>query len=127
MIHITLWMNYQFGGRDVLGYHVVNFLVHLAAGWILFGLVRRTLRLPGLPERSEASANLFAFAVAAIWMVHPLQTQAVTYIIQRCESMMAMFFLLTLYCVLRGSQSDRRWPWYVAAWRRAGWGWAAKR
>ena len=89
-------------------------LVHLCAGLTLFGIVARTLRLPRMSEQFEKSAEWIAFAIALIWLVHPLQTQSVTYVIQRCESMMGMFYLLTLYCVLRGSQATRGWPWYAA-------------
>ncbi|NLX99075.1 MAG: tetratricopeptide repeat protein [Rhodopirellula sp.] len=119
-VFASLALNYALGGLDVRGYHVLNLFVHLTAGLSLFGIVRRTLRLPVFEEKFTNSADGFAFAVALLWMVHPLQTQAVTYTIQRCESMMGMFYLLCLYCVLRGSQSARAWPWYVggmaAAW-----------
>jgi Flp pilus assembly protein TadD len=55
--------------------------------------------------RSEISEPTWlALAVAAIWMLHPLQTEAVTYIIQRAESIMGMFYLLTLYCFVRGTE-----------------------
>jgi Flp pilus assembly protein TadD len=103
LLPISLAANYAWGGLDVTGYHVFNIVVHLVAGLALYGLVRRTLRLPSLGNRFETSADGLAFAVALIWLVHPLQTQAVTYIVQRCESMMGMFFLLTMYAYLRGS------------------------
>ncbi|MEK7786522.1 MAG: glycosyltransferase family 39 protein, partial [Chloroflexota bacterium] len=57
----------------------------------------------------------FAFAVALLWAVHPLQTQSVTYVIQRGESLMGLFYLLTLYCAIRGLHSSRRRGWYGAA------------
>lgn len=57
---------------------------------------------------SPQSAHWFAFAVTLLWIVHPLQTQSVTYIIQRGESMMGLFYLLTLYCVIRTSTTDRQ-------------------
>lgn len=120
VIFLSLALNYALGGVDVRGYHVFNLLVHLTAGLTLFGIVRRTLRLPIFEGNHAESADGFAFAVALLWMLHPLQTQAVTYTIQRCESMMAMFYLLCLYCVLRGSQSARAWPWYAGG-VAAGW------
>ncbi|MCK7475874.1 MAG: DUF6056 family protein [Rhodopseudomonas palustris] len=57
----------------------------------------------------------FAFACALLWAIHPLQTESVTYIIQRCESLMGLFFLLTFYCSIRGWQSDSPQPWHLAA------------
>lgn len=110
--HFTLVANYKLHGFRVFGYHVVNWVIHLTGGFLLFGLVRRTLLLPALRQRYEHSASMLAFAVAAIWLLHPLQTESVTYIVQRLESLAGLFFLLTLYALLRGSQAQRAWPWY---------------
>lgn len=101
LLHVTMWLNYQLGGEDPLGYHLVNTAIHITAGLALFGVVRRTLRLPLLHQRFGTAADGLAFAIALLWLVHPLNTQAVTYIIQRGESMMGMFFLLTLYAAIR--------------------------
>ena len=97
----SLAMNYALGGLEPAGYHAFNIAVHLGAGLALFGLVRRTLRLPSLGNHFARSADGMALAVALVWIVHPLQTQAVTYIVQRCEAMMGLFFLLTLYSYVR--------------------------
>ena len=48
-------------------------------------------------------------------MLHPLQTESVTYVIQRCEAMAGLFCLLSLYCVVRGAASPRAWWWYGGA------------
>ncbi|HXA14727.1 MAG TPA: tetratricopeptide repeat protein [Opitutaceae bacterium] len=104
LLNLSLAINYALGGTNVWGYHALNLAVHIIAGLALFGIVRRTLRQPAMRGRFPASAGL-AFAVAAIWMLHPLQTEAVTYVIQRAESLMAMFYLLTLYCFVRGTDS----------------------
>jgi len=115
VIALTVALNHALGGFNVVGYHVVNLIIHLLAAVVLFGVVRRTLRLPALAGRfGEASTGL-ALAIALLWMLHPLQTQSVTYIIQRCESLMGLFFLLTLYAVIRGTTSPRPWAWYGAA------------
>jgi protein O-mannosyl-transferase len=96
-------------------YHVVNLAIHLAAGLTLFGLVRRTLRLSSVPGRLHGSADGLAFAIALLWLVHPLNTMAVTYITQRCESMMGLFFLVTIYAFLRASQSPEPRLWQLAS------------
>ncbi len=75
---------------------------------------------PGLKPAARSgpvarSAGWIAAAVAAIWMMHPLQTDAVTYVTQRTELLMAMFYLLTVYCFIRGWASPRRGAWFVAA------------
>jgi tetratricopeptide (TPR) repeat protein len=116
VVHITFWANYALGGDTVWGYHAVNLAVHLIAGLALYGIVRRTLLLEPFRKRFEAMAPWLAGAVALLWTVHPLQTEAVTYIVHRYESMMGMFYLLTLYCVLRGATASRwAWCWYSAA------------
>ena len=76
--------------QNVWGYHATNLAIHLIATLLLFGIVSRS-------TKSLAVAYLAAF----LWSVHPLTTSAVTYIVQRVESLMAMFMLLTLYCAIR--------------------------
>jgi hypothetical protein len=91
------------GRVDPLGFHLTNLAIHVLAGLILFGIVRRTLLLPQFRPRHGPVALLLALAVAMIWLLHPLHTSAVTYIVQRYESLMGLFYLLTLYCVIRGA------------------------
>jgi len=113
--YLSLAMNYAIHELDPFGYHLFNFAIHLGAGLTLFGLVRRTLALPNVAEHYRARADSIALIVAAIWLVHPLNTSAVTYIVQRCESMMGLCFLALLYFSLRGATASRGWPWYTLA------------
>ncbi len=116
VIRATLALNYFIGGYDETGYHVVNLCIHILAALALFGVIRRTLRLPSLGGRfGEKAAASLAFAAALLWVVHPLQTQAVTYMIQRTESLMGLFYLLTLYCFIRSASSPNPRAWLVAA------------
>jgi len=94
-------------------YHALNLTIQLLAGLTLFGLVRRTLMRPLLRDRYGADALLLAWVIALLWMVHPLQTESVTYISQRAESLMGLFYLLTLYCFVRGAESSRAWAWHT--------------
>jgi tetratricopeptide (TPR) repeat protein len=112
LINISLAVNYAVGGTRVWSYHALNLVIHILAGLTLFGVVRRTLLQPRLRGRFGAAANGLALTTAVLWMVHPLQTESVTYIIQRCESMMGLFYLLTLYCFIRGAASERPRLWY---------------
>jgi len=113
LINLSLAVNYALGGYNVWGYHVLNLAVHVLAGLTLFGIVRRTLLTPTLVSRFGAAASELALATAVLWMVHPLQTESVTYIIQRAESIMGLWYLLTLYCFIRGVESphaeDGKW------------------
>jgi len=111
----SLAVNYAAGGDDPWGYHLVNLLTHLASGLLLAGVVRRTLRSPRLADRFGSVATPLAGAIAVLWVVHPLQTQAVTYVVQRMESLMAMFYLLTLYGAIRALHSSRPRGWTAAA------------
>lgn len=114
VVYATLWLNYQIGEYNVFGYHLFNFAIHLASGLLLFGIVVRTLQLPRFSRRYGQSSRYLAAAIAVIWTIHPLQTQAVTYVVQRCESLMGFFYLLTLYCLIRGATAIKHWPWYLA-------------
>ena len=108
--NLTMALNYALHGLDVRGYHVVNLALHVLSALILFGLVRRTLLLPPLAGRFATDATGIALAVAAIWALHPVQTNTVSYISQRVEGLMALCYLATLYCFLRYATSgSRRW------------------
>ena len=97
-------------------YHVFNLVVHLLAGLALFGVMRRTLTMPRLAGRfSEGNATALAFCTALLWTLHPLQTESVTYVIQRAESLMGLFYLLALYCLIRSASSSRPVSWAIAA------------
>jgi tetratricopeptide (TPR) repeat protein len=115
IVCLTLALNYAVSGLDPWSYHVANLAIHASAALVLFGIVRRTLQGPRLRDRLGTHANGLAAAVAVCWAVHPLQTESVTYVIQRAESLMGLFLLLTLYCVIRGDHSLRGSRWYATA------------
>jgi protein O-mannosyl-transferase len=113
--------------RNVWGYHAFNVAVHVAAALALFGVVRRSLELPALRDRFSGHAIHLGFASALLWALHPLNTAAVTYIVQRAESLMGLFLLLTLYCSIRSTETARsRWRWIAAATTACGMGMASK-
>ena len=87
--------------RNLWGYHLFNLTVHALAALVLFGIVRRTLQTDRMRDRFGNVAAPLAMAVALLWAVHPVQTSAVTYVIQRAESLMGLFYLLTLYSAIR--------------------------
>src|SRR6185295_14223299 len=72
-----------------------------------------TLSCPRLERRYAADARALATIVALIWLIHPLQTQSVTYIYQRLESLMTLFYLATLYAFVRGTRSPQPLAWYA--------------
>jgi tetratricopeptide (TPR) repeat protein len=112
LLNASFAINYAISGADVWSYHAGNVLIHILAGLTLFGLIRRTLLLPGMRGRFGKDATLLAWIVAALWLAHPLGSEAVTYLVQRAESLVTLYYLLTLYCFLRAlenSGSSRRW------------------
>ncbi len=113
MVNLSLAVNYALGGTTVWGYHAFNLAVHILAALTLFGIVRRTLLSPRLRKRFGTSATQLALAVAVLWTVHPLQTEAVTYISERCESLMGLFYLMTLYCFIRGTDAPESKGWFT--------------
>ena len=116
LLNLSFALNYAAGGTAVFGYHAVNLLIHGLAAWILFALARQTLRGPVLAPRFGPSATALALGIAAIWAWHPLQTESVTYLSQRSESLMGVGYLGTLYGFVRGAESERgpnRQGWFL--------------
>jgi tetratricopeptide (TPR) repeat protein len=105
LLNLTYAVNYAAGGASVAGYHIVNILIHVLAAWTLFALLRRTLRSPVMAGRFGPASTVLALAASAIWAWHPVQTESVTYLSQRAESLMGLFYLLTLYFFARGAQT----------------------
>ena len=123
LVNLSFAANYAASGLNVTGYHVVNIGIHLLAGLTLFGVVRRTLKRLG-----DANPVLTAWLVAALWTVHPVQTESVTYMVQRAESMMGLFYLLSLYGLIRAGEETARSPraWGVVSWTACLLGMASK-
>ena len=102
---LTFALNYHFGGLNVTGFHAVNLLIHLVAALLVYALLRLTFRTPyfqgkeqgSTPQSSVLSPQFFIPLFAALlFVVHPVQTQAVTYTVQRMTSLATMFYLLSV-------------------------------
>ncbi len=100
--YFTLALNYYFGGVNVFGYHLVNFIIHVASGILLYGFLMLTFNLPHLKEKYGEISYRVALFGSLIFIAHPIQTQSVTYIVQRMASMAGMFYLLTLVLYIKG-------------------------
>lgn len=111
VVNFSFALNYAISGESPWSYHVVNLAIHVFAALTLLGLLRRTLplirgrnlRAGDSPGPSRASSSLPALLAASLWALHPLQTESVTCIAQRTESLCGLFYLLTLYAFVRGS------------------------
>jgi hypothetical protein len=107
--YLTLALNYYFGGFNVFGYHLVNLVIHIASGIFLYWYLMLTFNLPSLREKYGAISYKVALFSSLIFISHPIQTQSVTYIVQRMASMAAMFYLLSLVLYVKGRLSNG-WP-----------------
>jgi Flp pilus assembly protein TadD len=106
--------NYALGGMVPWHFHLVNVAIHIVAGLALFGIARRTL-LFAPRDGFAVSATPLALVIALVWSLHPLCTAAVDYIVQRYESLMGMFYLLSLYAAVRSLASPRPSRWIAAS------------
>jgi len=118
--YLSFALNYRVGGLDVLGYHVVNILIHVCNALLVTWLTAATLRTPAL-RRADAGPLVRAYlplTAALLFAAHPLQTQAVTYVVQRFTSLATLWYLLSLalYAEARLSMGDER----ARTWRAAG-------
>lgn len=128
IVNLSFALNYAVGGTAVWGYHLVNLVIHVAAGLTLFGLVRRTLQCIGRRRATPSDDNStpLAFTVATLWTVHPLLTESVTYLSQRAESLMGLFYLVTLYSFVRATEVDASRVWLSLSVIACGCGMATK-
>jgi tetratricopeptide (TPR) repeat protein len=110
LANLSFAVSYAIGGLDVRAYHAFNVGLHLICALLLFAILRRTLARSG-----EQSADAVALVCSLVWMVHPLQSEVVDYISARTESLMALFFLLTLYCSIRAHDARTQAVWQVGA------------
>ncbi|MBI3312696.1 MAG: tetratricopeptide repeat protein [Candidatus Omnitrophica bacterium] len=143
LTNLTFALNYFLHGETLWGYHFVNLMIHICNSFLIFEIVRKTLStviLPhkgtaltshklsneshGLRPKAEESRNeilryaqddVLAFSTALLWLVHPLATQAVTYTVQRQESLMGFFYLATLYSFIRSEEGNHSWGWKISA------------
>jgi len=95
--YLTFALNYRIHGLHVIGYHVVNVAIHLLNALLVYVFVLVTFRTPMLRSSVLTSASWYpAFFTALFFVAHPVQTEAVTYIMQRLTSLAAFFSLVSI-------------------------------
>ena len=104
---LSFGFNYYLGRYNVLGYHLVNIFIHIINGILLFFFLKLTLTLSDRQtdttrKLDPITISTLSFFTALLWLVNPVQTQSVTYIVQRMNSMGAMFYILALILYARG-------------------------
>lgn len=93
---LTFALNYALHGERIFGYHLANLAIHLGAGAAVLALAKGLVRARARGRALTAGERWLPWIAAAVFLLHPLQTQAVTYIVQRYTSLMAMLYLAAL-------------------------------
>jgi hypothetical protein len=115
--YVSFAVNHHFGQFQVVGYHVVNIVIHFLAGCAVLALAKGLMSAPAMrPLSSPRTAQWVPFLTGLLFIVHPLQTQAVTYIVQRLASLAALFYLSALACYVWARVSEQIWKqWLLIA------------
>ena len=108
VLDITLAINYYFGKLNVFGYHLVNLLLHISNGIMLYFILFQTANLSSLKEKYGQRAYRIALYASMIFIAHPIQTQAVTYIISRSSVLAMTFYLLSLLLFIQAFQKSSK-------------------
>jgi Flp pilus assembly protein TadD len=105
------------GPSKAVSYRLFNLLVHLLTGALLFAFLRRAMREPSIPPEWSRIADPIAGIVTALWLLHPIQSEVINYVVQRTEGLSSMFYVATLYASQRAwdAPARRRIVWYVLA------------
>lgn len=114
---VSFAMDYHFHQLDLWGYHLFNLIIHLLSSIVVFGLTRTLFDTPEMKSHPlQSSKNSIAFFAALLFVAHPLATQSVTYLVQRLASMVALFYLLSLFLFIKAriSKGVNAYLYYVA-------------
>jgi hypothetical protein len=98
---LSFALNYYSGKDNVFGYHIVNISIHFLAAFFLFLLIYHTLHLPLLKARYGPNSYFIALLATTLWTINPIQTQAITYIVQRMAGMAGMFYIMSMFFYLK--------------------------
>ena len=101
---LSLALNWYFGKDNVIGYHLVNTLIHFITAFFLYLTICSLLKAPNLPQRQKIKIHQISLLAALIWAIHPIQTQSITYIVQRMAAMAALFTICGIYFYVRSHQ-----------------------
>jgi tetratricopeptide (TPR) repeat protein len=110
LTYLTLAINYRISKFDPISYHIFNFFIHYFAAIFLYFLFLEVWKTPAMQgSELKISKQAGAFLAAGIFFLHPLQTESVTYVIQRAESMAGMFYFATLLFYLKARRAETRY------------------
>jgi tetratricopeptide (TPR) repeat protein len=112
--YLTLAVNYAWHGLDVRGYHILNLTIHVANALLVYFLLVLIFKTPALKDSkmiNDVRLKVFIpFFSAMIFAVHPVQTEAVTYVVQRLTSLATLFFLASIAMYFKWRTADSKYP-----------------
>jgi tetratricopeptide (TPR) repeat protein len=112
LLKLTYTLNWTMGW-GVFGFHLFNLAVHAGNTLLVYAIAGRILR-EQTATLSRPGTQMAAFLTALLFAVHPVQTEAVTYICGRSTSLMALFYLAGFYAYQCGVEENRRALIYLA-------------
>lgn len=98
---LSFAINWYIGQDDPFGYHVVNTLIHIVTAFFLYQVILLILSTPNVKPMGASTRFQIALLSSVLWAIHPIQTQAVTYIVQRMAAMAAMFYIAGIFFYLK--------------------------
>jgi tetratricopeptide (TPR) repeat protein len=108
VLYFTLSLNYAVHDNGVEGYHVVNILIHIINGMLLYCIINRLLSLPYFAGKLLSRHNrLVSVSIALLFIVHPIQVNAVSYIVQRTAALAATFYFAAILFFIKYRMQDR--------------------
>ena len=114
LVNFSFAINYWIAGLDVRIYHATNIAIHIATAILVFFLTDQVFSLSRKTESAHGkhlpAMGLAPFFAAALFALHPIQSQAVIYISQRAALMACFFYLLSIICYIRARRHYRKTP-----------------
>lgn len=114
VVMLSLMLNYQLSGLNVVGWHIFNITNHIANCCLVYVLILWTLNLPALASRYIDKSKRMSLFGALLFAVHPIQTESVTYVITRTETMASFFYLAALLLFVKGARTNN-FRYFIAA------------
>ena len=113
IVTLSFYLNYQTGGIEPFGYHLINLIIHIINSLLVYGVILYSIKK--LQPNGGGGGHWSALAGALVFALHPIQTQAVSYIAQRAASLAATFYLAGLFLYIRAGR-ERPKLYYSLAW-----------
>jgi hypothetical protein len=105
---LSFALNWYIGQNTVIGYHVVNILLHVLTAFLIFLSIRCLLETPALRGKYKGSTYFISLLAAVLWAANPIQVQAVTYVVQRMTVLAGLFCIAGIYCYLKARSTIKR-------------------